>query len=51
MANLERRLKRLDFLAQLFRQHDFDTIADEIESLQKEPEVTAFYNVLKSWFF
>lgn len=48
---LERRLRRLDFLAELFAMKGFSQISDEIRSLRTETEVRAFYDALKGWLF
>lgn len=46
---LERRLRRMTFLATLFEENGFPTISDEIRSMQKWEEIDKFYNVLKNW--
>lgn len=48
---LERRLKRIDFLAELLESHGFTNIANELRALRTEAEVKNLYDAFKGWMF
>lgn len=48
---IKRKLKRLDYLAQLLYQRGFEQMGDEVASIQKIDEIEAFYTAIQKWLF